>query len=44
MRETGRFIRAEVVGTAAPKGFSIDTLEIDGLECRWRLDSVAFRP
>lgn len=44
MRETGRFIRAEVVGAHAPKGFRIDMLEIDGLECRWRLDSVAFRP
>lgn len=44
LRETGRYIRAEVVGAAAPKGFDIDKLEIDDLECRWRLDSVAFRP
>jgi divalent metal cation (Fe/Co/Zn/Cd) transporter len=44
LRETGRYIRAEVVGAAPPKGFDIDKLEIDGLECRWRLDSIAFRP
>lgn len=44
LRETGRYIRAEVVGAAPPKGFDMDKLEIDGLECRWRLDSVAFRP
>lgn len=44
LRETGRYIRAEVVGAKAPKGFSIETLGIEGLECRWRLDSVAFRP
>jgi len=44
LRETGRYIRAEVVGAAAPKGFDIDKLPIDNLECRWRLDSVAFRP
>ena len=44
LRETGRYIRAEVLGAAAPKGFDIGKLEIEGLECRWRLDSVAFRP
>ena len=44
LRETGRYIRAEVVGAAPPKDFDIDKLEIDGLECRWRLDSIAFRP
>jgi cobalt-zinc-cadmium efflux system protein len=44
LRETGRYIRAEVVGAAAPAGFDIDKLKIDGLENRWRLDSVAFRP
>jgi divalent metal cation (Fe/Co/Zn/Cd) transporter len=44
LRETGRYIRAEVAGAAPPKGFTIDGLEIDDLECRWRLDSVAFRP
>jgi divalent metal cation (Fe/Co/Zn/Cd) transporter len=44
LRETGRYIRAEVVGATPPKDFSIETLGIEGLECRWRLDSVAFRP
>jgi len=44
MRETGRYIRAEVVGASPPKGFDSSTLEIPGLEDRWRLESVAFRP
>ena len=44
MRETGRFIRAEVVGATPPKDFDIETIEIPGLDDRWRLDSVAFRP
>ena len=44
MRETGRYIRAEVVGAVPPKGFDMDRLEIPGLEDRWRLDSLAFRP
>lgn len=44
MRETGRYIRAEVVGARRPENFSIEALGIEGLDCRWRLDSVAFRP
>lgn len=44
MRETGRFIRAEVVGASAPKGFDSGNLDIPGLECLWRLDAVTFRP
>ena len=44
MRETGRYIRAEVVGATPPKGFDPDKLDIPGLECSWRLDSVSFRP
>ena len=44
MRETGRYIRAEVVGAEPPKDFDIASLEIEDLDCRWRLDSVAFRP
>jgi divalent metal cation (Fe/Co/Zn/Cd) transporter len=44
MRETGRYMRAEVVGASPPAGFDVGTLEIPGLEDRWRLDSVAFRP
>ncbi len=44
MRETGRYIRAEVVGMTAPEGWTSDRLDIDGLCDRWRLDSVAFRP
>ena len=44
MRETGRYIRAEVVGATPPKGFDPEKLDIPGLECPWRLDSVSFRP
>jgi divalent metal cation (Fe/Co/Zn/Cd) transporter len=44
MRETGRYIRAEVVGAVPPKGFDIDDIDFAGLGARWRLDSVAFRP
>lgn len=44
LRETGRYIRAEVVGAAPPKGFAVDDFEIEDLDCRWRLDSIAFRP
>ncbi len=43
MRETGRYIRAEVVGAAPPKGFTADKLEIADFPDRWRLDSVSFR-
>lgn len=44
MRETGRYIRAEVVGASPPRGFDIDAFEIPGLDDRWRLESIAFRP
>lgn len=44
LRETGRYIRAEVVGAIPPKGFDAGKFEIPGLEDRWRLDSIAFRP
>lgn len=44
MRETGRFIRAEVVGATPPEGFDPSELDIPGLECPWRLDAVTFRP
>lgn len=44
LRETGRYIRAEVVGPAAPRRFSVDALDIPGLEHRWRLESVSFQP
>ena len=44
LRETGRYIRAEVVGAVPPKDFDADKFPIPGLEDRWRLDSVAFRP
>ena len=44
MRETGRYIRAEVVGVTPPRGFDATKLDIVGLDDRWRLDSVAFRP
>jgi len=44
MRETGRYLRAEVVGARPDPDFDPDGLEIEGLNSRWRLDSVAFRP
>lgn len=44
MRETGRYIRAEVVGASPPKDFDPADVEIPGLEDRWRLESIAFRP
>lgn len=42
LRETGRFIRAEVVG-AEPGNFDRDRLSIDGCQ-DWRIDSISFRP
>lgn len=44
IRETGRYIRAEVVGAIPPKNFDINSVDIPGLDDRWRLDSIAFRP
>lgn len=44
LRETGRYIRAEVVGATPPKGFDATEFAIPGLADRWRLDSIAFRP
>jgi cobalt-zinc-cadmium efflux system protein len=44
LRETGRYIRAEVVGVVSPSDFDLATLVIPGLDDRWRLESVAFRP
>ncbi|MBB5687548.1 cation transporter [Sphingobium boeckii] len=44
LRETGRYIRAEVIGAHAPKNFDADSFDIPGLECRWRLESIAFHP
>lgn len=43
MRETGRYIRAEVVGAVPPENFDAKTLDIPGLDDRWRLESIAFR-
>jgi divalent metal cation (Fe/Co/Zn/Cd) transporter len=43
MRETGRYLRAELVGVAQPEGFHAHKFDVPGLECRWRLDSIAFR-
>ena len=42
LRETGRFIRVEVVG-ARPRDFKPDELDLEGCEA-WRIDSIAFRP
>jgi len=43
LRETGRYIRAEVVGAIPPEDFSLDSLGLDGCE-NWRIDSISFRP
>ncbi len=43
LRETGRYIRAEVLGVIPPKDFSLESLDIDGCD-DWRVDSVSFRP
>jgi divalent metal cation (Fe/Co/Zn/Cd) transporter len=43
LRETGRYIRAEVVGARPGEGFNLDNLEVGGCD-RWRIDSVSFRP
>lgn len=43
MRETGRFIRAEVVGAKPGAEWDAETFECEGCP-RWRLDSVSFRP
>jgi cobalt-zinc-cadmium efflux system protein len=44
MRETGRYIRVEVVGATPPKRFDLEKFDIPDFEDRWRLDSVSFRP
>jgi cobalt-zinc-cadmium efflux system protein len=44
LRETGRYIRAEVAGAVPPRGFDPARFEIPGLDDRWRLESIAFRP
>jgi len=44
LRETGRYIRAEVVGVVPPRNFDAQKFAIPALEDRWRLDSIAFRP
>lgn len=43
LRETGRFIRAEVIGARPDADWDADKLEIEGCE-DWRIDSIAFRP
>lgn len=43
LRETGRYIRAEVLGVSAPADFSVVSLDLSDCEA-WRIDSVAFRP
>jgi divalent metal cation (Fe/Co/Zn/Cd) transporter len=44
LRETGRYIRAEVVGAFPGADFDPDTFEVPGLNDRWRLETIAFRP
>lgn len=43
MRETGRYLRAEIVGAKEIDGFDLNTFDIPDFNCEWRLDSVAFR-
>ena len=43
LRETGRYIRAEVIGAIPPRDFSPEALEVEGCQ-PWRIDSIAFRP
>lgn len=43
MRETGRYLRAEVVGASGAEQFKLDSFDVSGFDCEWRLDSVAFR-
>ena len=43
LRETGRFIRAEVIGAKPDAKWDPSALEIEGCEA-WRIDSIAFRP
>lgn len=44
LRETGRYIRAEVIGVPSPKNFDVQTFKVEGLEDDWRLESVTFAP
>lgn len=44
LRETGRYIRAAVVGVDRPADFDPRGQEIPGLADRWRLDGVVFAP
>lgn len=43
LRETGRYIRAEIVGVHSPENFALDNLDVDGRDL-WRIDSISFRP
>lgn len=43
LRETGRYIRAEVVGVTPPEDFALDKLGLKDCE-HWRIDSISFRP
>jgi cation diffusion facilitator family transporter len=44
LRETGRYIRAVVVGATPPQDFDKDEADIPGLTDRWRLERVSFSP
>lgn len=44
LRETGRYIRAVVIGAEPPSGFDPDAEDIPGLKDRWRLERVSFSP
>lgn len=44
LRETGRYIRAVVVGAEPPADFDTEEAHIPGLTDRWRLERVAFSP
>ncbi len=44
MRETGRYLRVEVSGVPPPADFDERQFDVPDLDCRWRLESIAFRP
>ena len=44
LRETGRYIRAEVIGAVPPADFDVKRFEVPGLDDPWRLESISFHP
>lgn len=44
LRESGRFIRANVSGAMSPEQIETEALDIPGVDKPWRLESVTFAP